>query len=74
MKEIRLGAEEITRRYLAEVVAFNQALGSKWVRHLQNDKNQPGPSNGTFVKAFNVTVPFKNHLLLCPYVFVQAFR
>lgn len=48
------------------MVAFNQALGRKCVRQFQNDKNESEPSNGTFVKVFNTTLPFKSHLLLCP--------
>lgn len=54
------------------MVAFNQALDRKWVRQFQNEKNKPESSNGTFVKVFNTMVPFKNHLLPCTYVFVQA--
>lgn len=46
------GAEERTGWHLCEMVAFNQGLGRKWVRQFQNDKHQPEPSDGTFVKVF----------------------
>lgn len=32
------------------MVAFNQGLGRVWVRQFQDDKSQPEPSDGTFVK------------------------
>lgn len=56
------------------MVAFNQGLGRKWVRQLQNDKDHLNCLMEYWLRFSNTPVPFKNHFPLLPFCFCPALR